>query len=243
MAPLATDYSATNEELSVVSSNFESQSPEAVLRWALDEFDHDVAMATGFGAEGCVLIDMVSRITKTARIFYLDTDLLFPETYALRDQLEARYEIRFERRATRLSLSAQAEVFGERLWERDPDRCCYLRKVEPLKELLTGLLAWITGIRRDQTTARAQAGIVERDQRFELIKINPLARWSSRDVWEYIRKYEVPYNRRYDQGYGSIGCAPCTDLVQIGEDPRAGRWRGSAKTECGLHQQVSPKIN
>src|SRR5712692_11869857 len=134
---LAIDYDVTDEELAVVSNEFETQPPEAVLRWAFAEFGPDVALATGFGAEGCVLIDMVSRITKGARIFYLDTDLLFPETYTLRDQLEARYGIRFERRATRVSLSDQAVEYGERLWERQPDLCCRLRKVEPLKEMLT----------------------------------------------------------------------------------------------------------
>ncbi len=236
VAALAIDYDATDEELAAVSGEFETQSPEAVLRWAFEEFGPDVALATGFGAEGCVLIDMVARITKGARIFYLDTDLLFPETYALRDQLEARYGIRFERRATRLSLSTQAAALGERLWEREPDRCCHLRKVEPLREVLTGLRAWITAIRRDQTAARVSAGIVERDQRFGLIKINPLAGWSGESVWEYIRKYDVPYNLLYDHGYESIGCAPCTSPVQIGEDPREGRWRGSCKTECGLHK-------
>ena len=236
LAALAIDYDVTVEELRAISDEFETEPPEAVLRWAFEEFGPDVALATGFGAEGCVLIDMVSRITKGARIFYLDTDLLFPETYALREQLEARYDLRFERVATRLTLNAQAAAFGERLWAREPDRCCNLRKVEPLREVLIGLRAWITAIRRDQTPARASAGIVERDHRFELIKINPLARWSSQDVWEYVHRYDVPYNLLYDHGYESIGCAPCTGPVQIGEHPRAGRWRGTPKTECGLHK-------
>src|SRR5689334_4805539 len=178
LAALANNYDVTDEQLAGVSQEFETQAPEGVLRWAFAEFGPDVALATGFGAEGCVLIDMASRITKGARIFYLDTDLLFPETYALRDRLEARYDIRFERRATRLSLSAQATALGERPWEREPDRCCHLRKVEPLREVLAGLRAWITAIRRDQTAVRANAGIIERDRRFGLIKINPLAGWS-----------------------------------------------------------------
>ena len=236
IAALAIDFEVTDEDLKAISAELESEPPEAVLRWAFREFGPDVALATGFGAEGCVLIDMVARITNGARIFYLDTDLLFPETYALIEQLEARYGIRFERRATRLSLSAQAAEYGERLWERQPDLCCQLRKVEPLKEVLTGLRAWVTAIRRDQTPARAHAGIVERDRKFDLIKINPLATWAAQDVWEYITQYNVPYNPLYDHGYGSIGCAPCTTLVQIGENPRAGRWRGSTKTECGLHK-------
>src|SRR5574341_1578983 len=222
-AALAIDFEVSDTELAAVSDEFETEPPEAVLRWAFEEFGPDVALATGFGAEGCVRIDMVASITKGARIFYLDTDLLFPETYALLEQLEARYDIRFERRTARLSLSEQAGEYGDRLWQRQPDLCCQLRKVEPLKEMLTGLRAWITAIRRDQTPARANAGIVERDQKFDLLKINPLATWSSQEVWEYIKLYEVPYNPLYDHGYGSIGCAPCTTLVQIGEDPRAGQ--------------------
>jgi phosphoadenosine phosphosulfate reductase len=236
VAALAIDVEVTDQELSVISSEFENAPPEEVLHWALAEFGRDVALATGFGAEGCVLIDMVARISNDARIFYLDTDLLFPETYALCSQLEVRYGIRIERRSSRLSLEAQAREFGDRSWERQPDLCCRLRKVEPLKEMLTGLRAWITAIRRDQTAARASAGIVERDPKFGLIKINPLATWSSSEVWDYIDKYDVPHNPLYKDGYTSIGCAPCTSPVQIGEDPRAGRWRGSGKTECGLHR-------
>lgn len=236
VAALSVTSEARDEDLKLISDEFESAPPEAVLRWVVEEFGPDVALATGFGAEGCVLVAMLSAINPGTRIFYLDTDLLFPETYALRDQLEARYGVRFERRATRLSLSAQAAEYGERLWERRPDLCCQLRKVEPLKEMLSGLRAWVTAIRRDQSPARAKMGIVERDEKFGLIKINPLAGWSSRDVWNYIAKHDVPYNPLHDHGYPSIGCAPCTTPVQIGEDPRAGRWRGTGKTECGLHQ-------
>lgn len=227
---------ALDDELELISNPVELESAEAVLRWALREFGPDVALATGFGAEGCVLIRMLSEIDRNARIFYLDTDLLFPETYELIGVLEARYGVCFEQRTSRLSLTAQADRYGERLWERDPDVCCRLRKVEPLREILSGLRAWITAIRRDQTQARTGARVVERDRKFDLIKINPLAAWSSRDVWRYIKEHDVPYNPLYDVGYNSIGCQPCTTLVQIGENDRAGRWRGIAKTECGLHQ-------
>ena len=236
VATLAIDRNTSDEELRELASEFETQQPQEVLRWALEEFGNDVALATGFGAEGCVLVHMVSQIDRDARIFYLDTDLLFPETYALRDQLEVQYGIRFERRSTALSLEEQSEQFGERLWERQPDLCCKLRKVEPLLDTLGDLSAWITAIRRDQTPARATAGIVERDKKFGLIKINPLASWSSFDVWRYIAKHDVSYNPLHNSGYSSIGCKPCTTGVQIGEDPRAGRWRGAQKTECGLHQ-------
>jgi phosphoadenosine phosphosulfate reductase len=227
---------ATDEELRLISDEFEKGPPEAVLRWAVEEFGPDIALATGFGAEGCVLVSMLAAISPGTRIFYLDTDLLFPETYALRDQLEARYGVRFERRATRLSLGEQSAEYGERLWERQPDLCCRLRKVEPLREMLSGLRAWVTAIRRDQSPARANIRPVERDEKFGLIKINPLAAWSAADVRDYIARYDVPYNPLHDHGYTSIGCAPCTTPVRIGEDARAGRWRGTVKTECGLHQ-------
>ena len=233
---LSHTHETTDEEIKLISDELETAPPETVLRWAAEEFGPDVALATGFGAEGCVLVAMLSAISPGTRIFYLDTDLLFPETYSLRDQLEARYGVRFERRATRLSLVEQAAEHGERLWERQPDLCCRLRKVEPLKEMLAGLRAWVTAIRRDQSTARANIRVVERDERFGLIKINPLAAWSTSDVWNYIAKYDVPYNLLHDHGYPSIGCAPCTTPVQIGEDGRAGRWRGTQKVECGLHK-------
>ncbi|HXM35466.1 MAG TPA: phosphoadenylyl-sulfate reductase [Pyrinomonadaceae bacterium] len=232
----AISYETTDEELDAISDEFEKVRPEVILRWAIDQFGQEVALATGFGAEGCVLVSMLADIDTRARIFYLDTDLLFPETYALRDQLEARYGVRFEQRATGLSLAAQAARHGERLWERRPDECCRLRKVEPLRETLAGLHAWITAIRREQSPTRAATGIVERDAQFGLIKINPLASWSSQDIRDFIVEHDVPSNPLHEQGYGSIGCVPCTTPVQIGEDPRAGRWRGTSKTECGIHQ-------
>ena len=223
-------------DLEAIAAELETTHPEAVLRWAVEEFGSDMVLATGFGAEGCVLVAMLSAITSSARILYLDTDLLFPETYALRDELEARYGIQFERKASRLSLDDQAVKYGDRLWEREPDLCCRLRKVEPLREMLNGLRAWVTAIRRDQTPARAGVGLIEWDKSFGLIKINPLAKWSTREVWDYIAKNDVPYNSLHDHGYPSSGCVPCTTPVQIGEIPRAGRWRGSGKTECGLHE-------
>jgi phosphoadenosine phosphosulfate reductase len=218
-----------------IAVELESERPEEVLRWSYEEFGSDVAMATGFGVEGCVLVSMLAETACNIRLFYLDTDLLFPETYALRDTLESRYGVQFERRSTSLSLDQQSALYGDKLWERQPDECCRLRKVEPLREMLSGLRAWITGIRRDQSATRATAGVVEQDRKFGLIKINPLVNWSAEDVWEYVKRNDVPHNRLIEQGYVSIGCRPCTTVVQIGEDPRAGRWRGKNKTECGIH--------
>jgi phosphoadenosine phosphosulfate reductase len=226
----------TDAEVESLAQSFNNSAPEEVLRWAVKAFESDVALATAFGPEGCVLIDMLCRVERQPRIFYLDTDLFFPETYELIDQLAMHYQISFERQATDLSLSSQAQAFGPSLWEREPDRCCQLRKVEPLLEKLAGLRAWITAIRRDQSSARAAAQVIERDPKFGLIKINPLVGWSPVEVWKYIFKHNVPYNPLHDQGFPSIGCAPCTTAVQPGEDPRAGRWRGCVKRECGLHQ-------
>ena len=233
---VATALNIADDEVLALAEKFENAQPQTVLRWAIDEFGSEVALATGFGTEGCVLVDMIAKIDATARIFYLDTDLLFPQTYELCNQLAARYGVSFERRTSQRSLEQQALRHGEKLWERDPDLCCRLRKVEPLKEMLTGLQAWVTAIRREQSVTRANTKVVERDAKFGLIKINPLAVWSKRDVWHYILEHNVPYNPLYDLGYSSIGCTPCTTPVQINEDQRAGRWRGFQKTECGLHQ-------
>ncbi|HEY9500388.1 MAG TPA: phosphoadenylyl-sulfate reductase [Pyrinomonadaceae bacterium] len=225
-----------NPEPSPIPETLDDATPEEVLSWAIEQFGSDVALATGFGTEGCVLVDMIAKIDPTIRIFYLDTDLLFPETYKLRDQLTERYGVQFERRSASRSLEQQALRHGEKLWERDPDLCCKLRKVEPLREMLSGLRAWITAIRREQSPTRANAPVAGHDAKFDLIKINPLARWTRQQVWKYIRDHDVPYNSLYDQGYSSIGCIPCTTPVQINESGRAGRWRGFQKTECGLHQ-------
>jgi phosphoadenosine phosphosulfate reductase len=233
----AINVEMSDAKLRAISAVLEKTRPQVILRWALEEFGSGLALATGFGAEGCVLVSMLGSINPSARIFYLDTELLFPETYALRDQLEKRYGVHFERRSTAISLAEQEARYGARLWERQPDECCRLRKVEPLREMLKGLDAWITAIRREQSPTRAAAAIVERDEQFGLIKINPLAAWSSEDVWGYIKEHEVPYNALHDLEYKSIGCTPCTTPVQIGEDARAGRWRGLIKTECGIHRK------
>jgi phosphoadenosine phosphosulfate reductase len=237
VSTLSIGCETTDEELQALSDEFEHASPEVILEWADEEFGSDIALATGFGSEGCLLVSILADSDVQTRVFYLDTDLLFPETYALRDQLEARYGVHFERRGTSLSLNDQAVSHGERLWARRPDECCRLRKVEPLQEMLSGLRAWITGVRREQSPTRAGTRIIERDAQFGLIKINPLVRWSSQDVWKYIVKHDVPYNPLHDRGYSSLGCVPCTTPVQIGEDARAGRWRGLNKTECGIHTE------
>jgi len=224
-----------NGKIAEVQLAAEKWRPEHVLTWAFETFGNSVALSSAFGAEGMVLIDMASRLKKDFRLFTIDTEFLFPQTYSLMDQIEQRYGISIERVYPLLSPEEQERVHGAALWSRDPDQCCHRRKVQPLRRKLSELDAWITSIRRDQTSARAGARKVEWDSKFGLVKINPIVDWSSAQVWRYIREHDVPYNTLHDQNFPSIGCTHCTRAIQAGEDPRAGRWPGLAKTECGLH--------
>src|ERR1700733_5819173 len=230
------------EEVGELQILAETWKPERVLAWAFETFGESVAISSAFGVEGMVLIDIASRASRNFRLFTLDTEFLFPETYTLMDQVEQRYGITIERVYALNSPEEQERVHGTALWQRNPDQCCHLRKVEPLQRKLGELQAWITSIRRDQTSARARAGKIEWDARCGLVKINPISDWSSKQVWQYIRAHDVPYNTLHDQDYPSIGCTHCTRAVRPGEDPRAGRWSGFSKTECGLHI-IQPQTN
>jgi phosphoadenosine phosphosulfate reductase len=223
------------KDIAEVQSTAEGWNPQRVLSWAFEEFGDRVAISSAFGAEGMVLIDMASRVVPDFRVFTIDTEFLFPETYSLIDRIEERYGIKVERTFPIQSPEEQARVHGSALWARDPDQCCNLRKVEPLRRKLRELEAWISSIRRDQTAFRKRANKVEWDEKFGLMKVNPIADWSSKQVWNYLHEYSVPYNSLHDQNYPSIGCTHCTRAILPGEDPRAGRWSGSNKTECGLH--------
>jgi phosphoadenosine phosphosulfate reductase len=213
----------------------ENWTPQRVLAWAFDTFGNDVAISSAFGAEGMVLIDMSSRVRKDFRLFTIDTEFLFSETYGLMDRIEQKYEIRIERVLSLLSPEDQERLHGEALWARDPDQCCNLRKVEPLRRKLSELRSWITSIRRDQTSFRREARKIEWDVKFGLVKVNPIADWTSKQIWRYLHDHDVPYNPLHDKHYPSIGCSHCTRAIRPGEDARAGRWPGTTKTECGLH--------
>jgi phosphoadenosine phosphosulfate reductase len=227
----------SEESLRQVADTLEEGAPETTLTWAFQHFGRDeIAFACSFGAEDVALVDMIARVKPGARVFYLDTNLLFPETYQTIERIKAKYDVQMEQYLPLVTLEEQARIQGEALWARTPDACCAIRKVEPLRRALSGLKAWITGIRRDQAPTRANARPVEWDAKFGLVKINPIVSWKERDVWAYIMANQVPYNPLHDQGYPSIGCIHCTRAVQPGEDPRAGRWSGWDKTECGLHK-------
>jgi phosphoadenosine phosphosulfate reductase len=226
------------ERVERIHQLLEQWAPEDLLRWAFITFGGYVEIASGFGPEGMVLIDMAARVEPKLRIFTLDTDFLFPETYNLMEQIEKRYGTRVERLKSELTPEDQEQVHGMALWKRDPDACCNLRKVEPLRKKLAHLRAWITSIRRDQTAERANALKVEWDAKFHLVKINPLADWTTARIWRYIHDHNLAYNPLHDRGYPSIGCTHCTRSVLPSEDARAGRWAGFNKTECGLHTSV-----
>jgi phosphoadenosine phosphosulfate reductase len=222
-------------ELAELNARFKDQTPEELLQWANRRWNEQLVLTCSFGgAAGMILLDMVTKVAPNAQIVYVDTGLLFPETYALIDTVQKRYGITLRAAKTPLSLPEQAIQEGPALWERAPDRCCGIRKVKPLAVALQGYDAWIAGIRRDSGGSRAQAALVEWNTKYNLFKLNPLAAWTERDVWRYIHKHDVPYNQLLDQGYTSIGCSTCTTLPN-GDDPRSGRWAGFAKTECGIH--------
>lgn len=227
----------TEVELAGLAAALEGAPPEEIIAAVALRAPQQIALACSFGAEDCVLVDVVARARLPVTIFTLDTRFLFPETQVLWHRLEERYALRI--------VAAPADLPAVDLsvpppWEADPDACCHLRKVLPLEAMLATQDAWITGIRRDQTPDRAGARVVEWDARFGLVKVNPLASWTAGDVAAYVRRHDVPTNPLHERGYLSVGCAPCTSPVNPGEDPRAGRWRGREKTECGLHVDRTP---
>jgi phosphoadenylyl-sulfate reductase (thioredoxin) len=224
-------------DLPRLAAALEGKPPAEILAAIAPLFPGRIALANSLGAEDCVLVDVIGRARLPVDVFTIDTGCLFAETYALWTRLEERYGLTFR------ALRAEPPALEPGLpppWERDPDACCDLRKVRPLRAELARLDAWVTGIRRDQTPERAHARVVEWDARFGLVKVNPLAAWTSEDVRTHVRRHGVPTNPLHERGYHSIGCAPCTSPVKPGEDPRAGRWRGREKTECGLHVDRLP---
>jgi phosphoadenosine phosphosulfate reductase len=224
-------------ELQEFSNSFEQSEPEAILAWALARYRDRFTMATAFGPEGMVILEMLSRIDSKCPVFNLDTGYQFPETLKLRDQVAERYGIEVELMRPELTVIDYEKLHGGPVYKSDPSRCCGDRKLSVLQRVAVGKLAWASAIRRDQSPDRAKAAIVGWDKKFHLVKVSPLANWTKKQVWDRILDKKIPYNPLHDQGYTSIGCWPCTRAVSFGEDERAGRWSGTGKTECGLHTQ------
>jgi phosphoadenosine phosphosulfate reductase len=226
-------YSA--DALDKLSIEMENLSPQDVLRWGWNTYGSKLTMATAFGAEGCVIISMLADITKDIYLFNLDTGYQFAQTLETRDRLVAKYGIPIHAVGSEQSIEDLERENGGPLYLDQPDLCCHKRKVIPLSAALQGYEAWISAIRRDQTVQRANAPVVGWDEKHKMAKLNPLAKWTKKDVWDYILENDVPYNPLHDAGYPSIGCWPCTRAIGVGEDERSGRWAGTAKKECGIH--------
>jgi phosphoadenosine phosphosulfate reductase len=230
-----TETELSEFEIKQLARRFETAGVEEILEWAVKRFSPRLVMTSNFGAEGVVVIDHLARVAPETSIIYLETGFQFAEIDQLKDRLRARYGLNVIEQRAELSVEEQNRIYGERLYERDPDLCCRIRKVEPLAAALKGYDAWIAALRRDQSPTRANIGVVEWNARHGLVKINPLAAWTRRQVWEYIVTNELPYNPLYDDGYTSIGCVPCTRRVVAGAHERSGRWDGEKKLECGIH--------
>ncbi|WP_408006456.1 phosphoadenylyl-sulfate reductase [Pseudalkalibacillus sp. A8] len=219
-----------------ISIDSETKGALPVLEWAYGQYKEDLIYACSFGAEGIVLVDLISKVKPYAKIVFLDTGLHFDETYELIERVKARYpQLQIEMKRPELTVAEQSETYGENLWEHDPTQCCHIRKVVPLAQTLSGYKAWISGLRREQSPTRRDTEFINKDEKFRAIKVCPLIHWSWKDVWRYINDHDLPYNILHDQGYPSIGCEKCTLPTDDAADLRAGRWTNLKKTECGLH--------
>jgi len=228
-----------------LNDRFEASEPHDILRWLLDESGlKRTAVASSFQAEGTCIMDMATDIRPDVPILFLETGFHFAETLAFKEQLTERLCLNVIDLVGDYTVEQQAAQFGERLYERDPAACCGINKVEPFTRALHNFDAWITALRRDSSPTRGQTPIVEQ---YELepgkwmVKANPIANWSRREVWQYMKERDLPHNPLYDLGYATIGCAPCTRMLFTGEDERAGRWDGSQKVECGIHKHETER--
>lgn len=224
-------------EISRLSEEFETRTPQEILSWAIERFWPQIAMSSSFQTHSLPLLHMASGIRRDLLILFLDTGYHFWDTLIFREQIASEWKLNVLDlyRDSRWDIFVRQNI--RRLPLEDPELCCYLHKVQPMQEALGDMRAWISGIRRDQTLERARARILEL-QPDGLLKINPLLNWTRADVENYIREHDLPPHPLLAKGYRSIGCAPCTAAVGRDDDERAGRWTGRGKTECGLHTDM-----
>jgi phosphoadenosine phosphosulfate reductase len=231
----------SDEEVHDLNERFERAHPREIVRWALEESGLPrIALASAFQAEGTCVMHMAIQSRPDVPVLFLETGFHFAETLAFKAQLTERLGLHVVDLVGEHTTDSQAAAFGPRLYERDPDRCCDINKVQPMLEALRGLDAWVTAFRRDSSPTRATSPIVDRfevEPGRSIVKVNPVATWSRRDTWAYLREHDLPHNPLYDLGYASIGCAPCTRMQLPGEPERAGRWAGLSKWECGIQQR------
>jgi phosphoadenosine phosphosulfate reductase len=239
--------SFTSSEVAALAQEFESASATEILKWTYEQFGSSAAIGTSFQGAGLVTIHHAVAAGLPLPVFTIDTGVLFPETLELKSRLEDYFGLVIEALVPERTMEQQAQEIAPELWLSNPDLCCTLRKVEPLQKKLNQLDAWIAGLRREQSAGRADVQILElyefdRLREKNILKVNPLARWSRDQVWAYIRQHGIPYNPLMDRGFRSIGCYPCTSVVISGQDERAGRWTGFDKNECGIHTFLGDKI-
>jgi phosphoadenosine phosphosulfate reductase len=217
-----------------LTDKIEALPAEEVLLWAAAEFGERLCLSCSWQKQSSVLVHMVSELGLDVDFVELDTHLFFKESYETRERLVERYGIDLIVPEV-MTIAEQHRREGPNLWETNPDRCCHVRKVEPLLSLLEPYDAWVSGIRREQSPSRANARKVQHSDRYGVWRVQPLADWTEKDVWKYILQNDIPYNPLHDVGYRSIGCIPCTRPTRPDEEERAGRWAGSDKLECGIH--------
>ncbi|HEX6031401.1 MAG TPA: phosphoadenylyl-sulfate reductase [Tepidiformaceae bacterium] len=231
---MTTAPALSRDDLDALSRDFESADPREIVRWAVDTFGDGLAVGASFGgASGMAILHMVAALKPNVHVFVLDTDYLFEETHeTMRQAVPALALTNVQAYRSKLSHEEQAAKYGSALWMRDPDLCCELRKIEPNRRALEGKAAWVSGLRRDQSEGRKDTPIASWNEKFGVVKLNPLANWDEKTTWAYILENKIPYNPLLDRGYSSIGCYNCT---LPGVQGRAGRWAGFEKDECGLH--------
>jgi len=228
-------------DLEELNALFEASAPEKIVAWAAAHFGPDLVMTSSFGAESALLLHMASRVLPRIRVIMVDTGYLFPETFQHMESLRRRFDLNVWIYRTRNDPIAYLHAAGEEnpTFRNDRDACCAVNKNEPMNRAMKELAprAWLRGIRRNQTNDRKSAGFVDWAPRYNCYAISPLLNWSTRDIYAYMKKHDLPYHPLYEKGYHSIGCNPlsCTRAIQAGEDDRAGRWAGTGKVECGIN--------
>ncbi|HWP40797.1 MAG TPA: phosphoadenylyl-sulfate reductase [Tepidisphaeraceae bacterium] len=228
-------------DLEAINPMLESAGPEKIVQWAAAQFGRGLVMSSSFGAESALLIHMATRVMPNIRIIFIDTGYLFPETHQFMEQLRLRFDLNVWIYRTRNDPIAYLHRSGEEnpTWRKDIDRCCAQNKNEPFERAMKELkpTGWLRGIRRNQADTRKARQIVEWSQRYQCYAISPLLNWTSREIYAYMKRHDLPFHPLYDKGYASIGCNPlsCTRPIQPGEDPRSGRWSGTGKLECGIN--------
>jgi phosphoadenosine phosphosulfate reductase len=229
----------SRDAIELLNTRFERAHPLDVLRWAFEDSGLErIAIASAFQAEGTAVLHMATSLRPHVRVLFLETGFQFAETLAFKQHLVERLRLNVVDLIGDYTVEEQAARFGEHLYERDPERCCEINKVQPMLRALRELDAWITAFRRDSSPTRARAPIIDRyelEPDRPIVKVNPVAAWTRAEVWRYLKEHDLPHNPLYDLGYSSIGCAPCTRAHLPGEPERAGRWAGLSKWECGLH--------